>query len=1040
MSFPVALITPNHIFGLNSDVIDNLAFISEQHLIFISGLVAVVYDIDHHTQRLIHRIGQSGQSSYVHLMTVSFNKQLMAIGERCDNSNRLFIGIHIFDVTTAKKLNTLSALKLQKQLQQQNLKNLDKSKRIKFVSIAFSYDSKCVIGQTGPPDWLLIYWEVANEKPLLTLSLASEFSISAVRQVTFHPHDNNQISVVGAAGLQLFQWDEEKNFKLINAHRNQNATATYYCHCWVSDNRILVGCDKGVVILIEGNEINQTFQIKIPTGNSDKFTEESFDLEMDSEAGFKLESNAVVKLSSYSKGFICTCGLDSVYLFERYAGGKVYRQAAIIKLPPESPKMSNLEFHHICAFSLSPSEDVIAVATAKRVIYTFTTTSVDINKHLGIHFEQLTPYIHCNSVVDIDICLQKPIAVSCSIDGAVAVWNYVTNQQQLYQYLNEEVHSIALHPTGHYIAVGCKTSLRLMGLMIDELRTVHEFSVKECPSLSFSHSGHLIAAIQGSIVVIFSTITFDTVASFKGHVGKITAIAWSNNDLRVISCGVDGAVYEWDVYSHKRLNEVLVQHSFCNSIATSKDNFTIFVAGCDCVIREMAESQVLAEVDLGASSTLTSVVTLECGKGIIVSSSKGHIWFLAIPLASQEDNWHDVSPISADINKLKVTKDDKWLLSVSSDGIVCIWSISDQDGQPFQTEEELPFLEEILITRADLEEKNVTIYELDQQLKQIKLETIKNKQSAEEQLRLEMENLTNNYEIKIEDLRNSIKIANEKNVKLQQTHKQVVDEMTENMNQTLKRTKQENDQKLLFEYLKTDELHLANENLTAEFDQKVKKLEQQMEIEVQTIQSNYKQNLNNTIAELNEIKTGANDVRKRCTENIAELKSEADLLIVNLRQFYESQIIEEKQNVMKIKSESAVFRRKIQNMEREIGDHKRLNELGNQDNRQLQLAIQQLQREVSFYKMEINNRDKLLQSKELALCVSQKENKNLEQLTKLLRLKSSELNKQLLSTQNLLDDVNRDLNLVLNYFIKLFAFCSSDHLFDIISIIVENSG
>lgn len=54
---------------------------------------------------------------------------------------------------------------------------------------------------------------------------------------------------------------------------------------------------------------------------------------------------------------------------------------------------------------------------------------------------------------------------------------------------------------------------------------------------------------------------------------------------------------------------------------------------------------------------------------------------------------------------MKLTYDDKWLLTVSNDGTLGIWKVTDKDGRLLQSDEELPFLEEILITRADLEEK-----------------------------------------------------------------------------------------------------------------------------------------------------------------------------------------------------------------------------------------------------------------------------------------------------------------------------------------------
>ena len=34
--------------------------------------------------------------------------------------------------------------------------------------------------------------------------------------------------------------------------------------------------------------------------------------------------------------------------------------------------------------------------------------------------------------------------------------------------------------------------------------------------------------------------------SLKGHNGKIRNVIWTSDDKKLISCGMDGAVYEWD--------------------------------------------------------------------------------------------------------------------------------------------------------------------------------------------------------------------------------------------------------------------------------------------------------------------------------------------------------------------------------------------------------------------------------------------------------------------------------------------------------------
>lgn len=51
---------------------------------------------------------------------------------------------------------------------------------------------------------------------------------------------------------------------------------------------------------------------------------------------------------------------------------------------------------------------------------------------------------------------------------------------ELYKEFAEEAFSIALHPSGLYICVGFSDKLRLMNLLIDDIRTFKEFPIRGC--------------------------------------------------------------------------------------------------------------------------------------------------------------------------------------------------------------------------------------------------------------------------------------------------------------------------------------------------------------------------------------------------------------------------------------------------------------------------------------------------------------------------------------------------------------------------------
>lgn len=50
----------------------------------------------------------------------------------------------------------------------------------------------------------------------------------------------------------------------------------------------------------------------------------------------------------------------------------------------------------------------------------------------------------------------------------------------LYKEFQEEAYSIALHPSGLFILVGFSEKLRLMNLLIDDIRPFKEFVIRGC--------------------------------------------------------------------------------------------------------------------------------------------------------------------------------------------------------------------------------------------------------------------------------------------------------------------------------------------------------------------------------------------------------------------------------------------------------------------------------------------------------------------------------------------------------------------------------
>ena len=67
--------------------------------------------------------------------------------------------------------------------------------------------------------------------------------------------------------------------------------------------------------------------------------------------------------------------------------------------------------------------------------------------------------------------------------------------------------------SGMYILAGFSDKLRLMNLLIDDIKTFREFHVRNCTACAFSCGGHLLAAVSHNQISVFSSVDFRNTVS-----------------------------------------------------------------------------------------------------------------------------------------------------------------------------------------------------------------------------------------------------------------------------------------------------------------------------------------------------------------------------------------------------------------------------------------------------------------------------------------------------------------------------------------------
>ena len=168
-----------------------------------------------------------------------------------------------------------------------------------------------------------------------------------------------------------------------------------------------------------------------------------------------------------------------------------------------------------------------------------------------------------------------------------------------------------MHPSGLYVLAGFPDKLRLMSLLMDDIRCVKELPIKQCRECAFAHGGNVFAVANNALVQVLDTHTCEVIANLRGHNGRVRSIKWAKGDRRLVTCGMDGAVFVWKVREGVKDGEQVVPRVSFACAAASHD-LTRIVAVSDGDDRSIREF--VATTPLGASGAVVLAKHVVCAE------------------------------------------------------------------------------------------------------------------------------------------------------------------------------------------------------------------------------------------------------------------------------------------------------------------------------------------------------------------------------------------------------------------------------------------
>ncbi|XP_042660049.1 cilia- and flagella-associated protein 57 isoform X2 [Tyto alba] len=976
-------VQPVAVFGCRPRVAGGVCFVEDQVVLHAAGAGCLRL----HLEQKWHKfIPGTEKSRGVQALAVSPDRRYLAVSETV--AEQPVLTVCELSAGSARRRRTLAAARLPAR---------------EAVSLAFSPDCRYLAAAAAPPEGHLTFW--LWEKQRLMAAVRIEAPGCGVCQVSFSPQDNTQVCITGNGFFKLFKYSEG-TLKQMNLQKGE--PQNYLCHAWLSKEEVICGTDTGKLILFETGKLHWETSVdyKKPPRELEDVTTNEYE-SSDVFCGLASEDNCsqqdslpqISAVAAYSKGFACSCSPGVVLLFEKTKEKEVYKESQEIWLPQDlfssEPKKSGRQ--DIICICFSPSEEMMVVNTNKSQLYMFTMLSTDLMKKTA-YFAYLNFPLHSASITGLDICIWKPILATCSLDRSVRIWNYKTNTLELCKEYREEAYAVSLHPTGLFCLVGFSDKLRFISLLYEDMHVFKEFSVRKCRECSFSNGGHLFAAVNGNVIQIYSSITLEKINNLKGHSGKIHAVKWSADDTKFVSCDTHGAVYEWNLLTGKRESECVLKSCIYSSIALSSDAKIIFAVGSDQTLKEISESSIQLEVP-AFGVVYTAVAVSHSGHIVFVGTSLGTIRAMKYPLPLTRD-FSEYQAHAGAVTKMSITNDDLFLLTASEDGSIFIWKVYDKGGGILKWEKEVEYAEEVLITRADIEEKNQEMLDLQIRVKELQTENDYQLHLKDLYCNEKIKELEENFTREISSLKTKHQILQAEKEKQELQHQFQLSELMNKQAREVQQLESDSNQKLLMENEKYQELQVKSQRMQEEYEKHLHSLEESKSKTVKELTEYYEEKLNEKSVLLEEAEEDMKRQLQAHEEIQKQTEEDEDREILEIKIKYERRLLEEKESNLQLKGEIGVMNKRLNSLQKELKERNGDIEEMRLEQQKLQGIIKSLENDILALKTEIQERADTIQDKEKNIYDLKKKNQELEKFKFVLDYRIEEFKKQIESREN----------------------------------------
>mmetsp|Transcript_31019 Transcript_31019/g.42984 ORF Transcript_31019/g.42984 Transcript_31019/m.42984 type:complete len:1197 (+) Transcript_31019:119-3709(+) len=932
----VSTVVPRHVFGLKGDVKDNIFYIDDATVIFPAGHNAVLYNTEQKVQKFIPgTIDTQGITS----LALSPNHKYVAIAEKAEKAI-----ITIYDLHTLKRRKVLSTSECGSEV---------------YESMAFSPDGKTLAAQGGAPEWNLVLWIWEKTKVGSMIKSTNQQGMP-VYQCAFNPHDGTLITCCGNQIFKSFRVSES-HLKPLAPMLGKREPQMYTCHAWLPEEkeRVVVGTDQGELLLVEGGELKASL-------------------------ASPAEGVSIESILPFSKGFVVGGDMGLLSLYEKTEDKEYYKKTKTFAIENNAVKVKNL--------AIQPGEETLICTLENNQIFLLGLSNSDIMKADEMNFELFTQSFHSQAITGMDCCIRKPLVATCSTDMSVRIWNYQDRTLELVKFFPEESYSIAFHPSGLHILVGFADKLRLMNLLMDDIRAYKEFGIKGCRECVFSHGGSYFAAVNSNTIQIYNSYTCENVGNLRGHNGKVRSIYWAPDDTKLVSAGMDGAVYEWKLKDFKRDKENVLKGCNYTCVVSTPDDHSIFAVGSDKKLKEFEDAQVSKEFD--TATVLTQICLPLSGRTLFAASEAGTVRSYKFPLTGefQEYQCH-----AGPITRMRIGFDDALLFCVSEDGCLFAFDVREKEarGGKGGTKEAMVYAEEVLVTKSDLEEKKARMAELETQVNELTMQNEYQLRLKDLNLNERIKDITEKFTHEIESDKSKFELLLQEKNEQEMEYEEKLKQAEERHGGQMQGLEGQYQQKIMTEVERYHSLQQEKELLNEKWDEQNSLLVESHERVIAELTEEYEEKLQEEQLHLHRVQQEKGEREREFEETKRQLEEDADREIEELKEKYEAKLTQEREIGLRLKGENGIMKKKFNALQKDIDDQKEEIKQLFEQKKELYQTIGSLEKDIGGLKKEISERDETIGDKEKRIYDLKKKNQELEKFKFVLDYKIKELKKQI---------------------------------------------